>query len=122
MTMDNLHKYLWFCEQNDIYICTIYCKLLEVEKFYSYKTKLLFAGKHSQLDSSLAWPKYHKLSFFKPKNIQLGHIQVKIFLFLARKNQIFLYIINLQTYIVEYGNYTELQILWLSKMQPTLWY
>ena len=34
-----------------------------------------------------------------------------------------LYIINLQTYIVEYGNiHTELRILWLSKMQPALGY
>ena len=36
--------------------------------------------------------------------------------------KIFLYVINLQTYIVEYRNYTELRISWLLKMQPALWY
>ena len=34
----------------------VYCKLFEVEKFCSCKTKLQFAGKHSRLDGSLAWP------------------------------------------------------------------
>ena len=39
-----------------------------------------------------------------------------IFIFYP-ETKIFLYVINLRTYIVEYGNYTEL---WLSKMQYTL--
>ena len=35
---------------------TVYCKSFKVEKFCNCRTKP-FAGKHLQLDGSLAWPK-----------------------------------------------------------------
>ena len=61
---------------------TVYCKSFKVETFRSFRTKLQFAGKHSQLDGSLAWPRpiAQAISLEKLRSYQMIHENHKTFL------------------------------------------